>query len=622
MAIQFLSTVDLNQNQLNNAAIQNVAADPITGVLGQIIFNTTVGKLKVCVTASSTGPTVNASYEEIGGGVETFTNSSGTYIAYGTDNTNAIGDVTTGSIDLTAIDGTSNSDDRFLTKNNKWATIPFGDITEVQGGTYVSVANQTGPVPIVNHDTTTRVDTTSSSSPGSSGNFTTVDSVTTNSTGHVTALNVKTITLPTSDNYVQWVASDNTVSNNISSNETIKWVGAGTTSVALSGDTFTITSNDQFDGTLTNVLQGTYISIDNSTAAQPAVNHDLTSRTDSFTNTTNNLFQVVKSVSTNSTGHVTGIEVNMVTVPDNNTTYSLSTASAGTAISLTGNPSDNDVTISGTAGRTSVTRISDLELRVNLTDNVVVVGDLTTGGELTVQGTGTSSFLGAVDMSSNKILNVQTGTAASDAVNLGQVELLVAGIGVFKGAYDATANSPALEGSSNIALDTGDYFVVNVAGTFFTESLQVGDNIFAAVDIAASSSPSLSNYTVIQAGANIAGAGATDVATQKGIAGFDSADFLVSSSGWVQLNSASNPYGASVNLTGGVTVGSETTYTVDITTLFGATASAANCKVEVLRRNNLETVYPYVDRNGTGSIAFKFSSATSETSFKALISII
>ena len=42
MAIQFLNTVDLNQNQLNNAAIQNIATDPLTGVLGQIVFNTTL----------------------------------------------------------------------------------------------------------------------------------------------------------------------------------------------------------------------------------------------------------------------------------------------------------------------------------------------------------------------------------------------------------------------------------------------------------------------------------------------------------------------------------------------------------------------------------------------------
>ena len=770
MAIQFLNTVDLNQNQLNNAAIQNIATDPLTGVLGQIVFNTTLNHLRICITASSTGPTVNAVYEEVGGGVDTFTNSSGTYVAYGTNNTNAVGDVNTGSIDLTAVDGTSVAADRFLTKNNKWATIPFGDITEVQGGTYISVTDQTGPVPIVNHDTTNRSDTASSASPVLSGNFTAVDGVTTNTTGHITALNVKTVTLPTSDNYVNWVSSDNTTSNNVTSGETIKWVGAGTTGVVLSGDTFTITSNDEFDGTVTSltashagsafttsignvstvnpsvdtvangtadqyvsgqgdlitfpnipqgditaVLAGTYVNIDNSAGPEPTVNHNATSRTDTtsstspgstgfFTSvdsvTTNatghlialniktvtlpssdnysswllsgdtgasqtissgddtvfsggtkistassatdtltinhddtsrtdtassgsgNTFTAVNTIATDATGHVTAVNLETVTVPDNNTTYSLLTAPTGTSIRLSGNPSDNDVTISGTTGRTLVSRINASELRVDLTSDVTIANDLTVTGEINVSGVGSSSFAGVVDMTNHKILNVKTGTAGTDAVNLGQVESLVAGIGVFKGAYNASTNSPALEGASNISLDQGDYFVVNVVGTFFTQTLQVGDNVFATTDIAANSTPSLSDYTVIQAGANIAASGATDGATQKGIAGFDSANFNVSAGGWVQLDKLSNPYGASVVLTSGVTSGTETTFTVDVTTLFGATAAAENCRAEVIRVSDLETAYPVVDRNGTGSMAFKFSPAKEDDLYKALISII
>ena len=46
MAINFLQTVDLNQNSLDNARIQNLANDPATGVVGQIIFNTTADTLK------------------------------------------------------------------------------------------------------------------------------------------------------------------------------------------------------------------------------------------------------------------------------------------------------------------------------------------------------------------------------------------------------------------------------------------------------------------------------------------------------------------------------------------------------------------------------------------------
>ena len=49
MAINFLSSIDLNKNQLLNARIQNLATDPAVGtsVEGQIYFNTTDEKLRV-----------------------------------------------------------------------------------------------------------------------------------------------------------------------------------------------------------------------------------------------------------------------------------------------------------------------------------------------------------------------------------------------------------------------------------------------------------------------------------------------------------------------------------------------------------------------------------------------
>jgi hypothetical protein len=323
MAINFLNTVDLNKNQLNNAAIQNLTSDPATGVLGQVYFNTVDEALKICVTASTLGPpTTNAVWVEVGAtsGVETFTNANGTYVANSIVNTNAIGNVSTGTIDLTAVDGTSSAASRFLTKDNKWATIPFGDITDVNGGTYITTSNSGGPVVTVNHDLTTRTDTTSILSAVS---FPVVDSITTNSTGHITAVNVKTVTVP-----------------------------------------------------------------------------DVT-------------------------------------------TYDLTTAPTGTAVRLTGNLTGvDDVTISGTTGQTAMSRISASELRVKLTDDVTIISDLTVGDNVTLTGgnldvTGTGSFTGEV--------TVPTATVGTSAPNLAQVELLVAGVGVFQGSYNAATNTPALE---------------------------------------------------------------------------------------------------------------------------------------------------------------------------------
>ena len=54
-------------------------------------------------------------------GVVSFTNSNGgTYVAYGTVNNNATGAVTIGDVDLTAVDGTSDTATRFLSKDNTW----------------------------------------------------------------------------------------------------------------------------------------------------------------------------------------------------------------------------------------------------------------------------------------------------------------------------------------------------------------------------------------------------------------------------------------------------------------------------------------------------------------------
>lgn len=141
-----------------------------------------------------------------------------------------------------------------------WINNQVGDITEVLAGTYLNGGGSSGSVTL-NHDSTSRTDTTSTASPAHGGTFTAVDSVTTNATGHVTAINVKTVTLPADDDTtydlsgfgstngtagVQLVGSDATT-------DQVDITGAGTTTVTHSSNTITITSNDQYDGTVTSI---------------------------------------------------------------------------------------------------------------------------------------------------------------------------------------------------------------------------------------------------------------------------------------------------------------------------------------------------------------------------------
>ena len=231
-------------------------------------------------------------------------------------------------------------------------------------------------------------------------------------------------------------------------------------------------------------------------------------------------------------------------------------------------------------------------------------------------------------MNNNKLTEVKTGTLGTDGVNLAQVEALVAGLGSFQGGYNAATNSPALSGASNVAVGNGDFYVVTTAGTLFTKVLEVGDFIFANTNIAADSSPSESDYIFVISDANIAGAGATDGATQKGVAGFDSANFDVSASGWVQLNSQRNPYGAKQSLnntapSSRAEAGGVTTFTLDLAaaSLFGTGALSENIKVEVTEgAAPYETVYACVTRSGSASMAIGFTGSVANDAYQVLLS--
>jgi len=222
MAINFLNSVDFNKNELLNPTIENQPNDAGagTGVEGQLYFNTTDDILKVYA---------GGSWVEVGGGVTSLTTTDGTYIDL-TPNSATTGPVTV-TADLSAVDGTAAAGERYLTKNNTWATvasipgtytfnadadaggpgpIDSGDTLSIDGGTYISTSltGGTGGADIeVTHDDTSRADSTSTDAPGYGGTFEAVTSVTTNATGHVTAIDVSTVTIPSSiDNYVDSVS--------------------------------------------------------------------------------------------------------------------------------------------------------------------------------------------------------------------------------------------------------------------------------------------------------------------------------------------------------------------------------------------------------------------------------
>jgi len=76
-------------------------------------------------------------------------------------------------------------------------TIVSGAIAQISGGAYISTSSANTGVVTITHDTTSRTNNPIADSPALGGSFQTAGSVTTNATGHVTAVTLQTVTLPT-----------------------------------------------------------------------------------------------------------------------------------------------------------------------------------------------------------------------------------------------------------------------------------------------------------------------------------------------------------------------------------------------------------------------------------------
>jgi len=647
MAINFLNTVDLNQNQLNKAAIQNLAANPASGVEGQIYFNTVAQTIKVYKEILPSTSPKTYEWASISGDI-TEVQASAVNNKLGINVVDQLGPIPKVGLDiigLTALGAPALDDslaiyDKSTTTNKKltiadiigtssWKlegdganpqTIVNGDTVDFVGDTYItatasSVSANNFKVNF-DHDDTTRTNTPTSSSPGYGGDIVAVKAFTTNATGHVTIVETETYTLPedTNETYTLPVSVGD-VSPTTPTSGVIKLTAGGTGSGVKSTVNFIGTTNR--------------INVSGA-AASSAITIDLTPSISVVDNI--NLGGVITQ-----TGGTTTSGVNDGAVAAS-TTLVLTANNTGVLVGMqvTGTGIPVNITVA------SITNAKTFELS----------GAITIADGITITFEEVNSFSSPLDMNNNRLHEVKTGVLGTDGVNLGQVQDLVAGIGLFKGGYDATtglttnlgAGNGSLDGASNIALDTGDFFVVTVKGSaFYTTALEVGDMIFANQTIAAGSDPAIGVYTVVIQDANIAGAGSTDAATEKGVAGFDSAYFDVSASGWVQLDSQRNPYGAKTALDDGGSAGTPTSAVVrtvspvgavgaaiDVTTftvnvdsdfIFGTGAAAVDVKVEVLdNASPFETVYPLVERSGSGSIAIKFTGPVAVDLYQVLLS--
>ena len=458
MAINYLNSIDLNRNELQNAQLikaqvenQPNNASAGTGLEGQLYYDTTLDVVKVWSAGS---------WSEVGGGVESVVadNSGTTYIDL-TPATAATGAVTiTG--DLNAVDGTSVAATRFLSKDNTW-DVP----------TYPSDANTTYDL--------TGVGSTN----GTAG--------------------------------VRLTGSDSTT-------DDVLIVGGGTTIVTRSANTLTVTSNDEFDGTVTSVAathagNAFTASIGNTSTINPSVDITMAGASTDYINGLGNLtaFPAIPQ------GDITGID-------------------AGTYITID-DPNTATPTVNALGTEAS-------------TPSRLVARDASGFGYVDTPSSGDSS---------EKIAT----TAFVQNATTGLLQL-VGGFNASTGALASPLTGNLTSGAARVAVDVGDYYVVTVAGDFFGNAatpLTPGDSVIVQTQALTGTSVE-SDFIVVQSDTdlatastvglgNVAPGGAIDVSYSSGTATVSVEDSTASNKGAVIVD-GSDPITVTYN-SGTATVGIE-----------------------------------------------------------------
>ena len=343
----------------------------------------------------------------------------------------------------------------------------YSDRVLLANSTLITSTTTDADTVTITHNSVSRTNTTSVTSPSHGGTFTVVDGITSSAEGHITEVNTKTVTLP--DIYSFSVKGDNAGTKTISSGDTLSLLATGPIST-LSSDTDTIT-----------------------------ITHDSVTRTDTTdtqTATAEVTIAIVDSVTSSAEGHITAVNVKTVTLPAD-TTYGVSAVSNG-KIRLTGSDSTtDDVTIAGGTGI-----------------NIGTAGD-------TITISATSLSLTSVFTAANEAAQLALTTQEGDVVvrtdesktymrSSGAAGTMADFI-LLETPFDTVSSLTTHTGLSSNVSATGDVTITNTGVTALTTNTGLSSNVSATGAVTITNTDAGSSQNIFK---NIAVAGQTTVTSE------------------------------------------------------------------------------------------------------------
>ena len=543
MAIRYLDNINLEENQLLNASLQQVASDP-TGFEGQIIYNTTSNVFKyyngtAWISLDGTGDItgVTAGNGLTGGGTSgnvTLTVGSGTGITVNassvavdstvvrTTGTQTIGGAKTFTT-IPVVGTASVADDSTNAASTAWVNdqgyVASSGVTSITlaadsgSGTAITTSGTqtftgSGLMSTAVTGTTVTISTTATSNLGTvtsvgAGNTTFIDGSSTGGTTPSITMSLSATGTPSATTYLRGDNSWATIAAGYAS-----WTAtadAGTSNSILTGDTVDIAG-----GTGLSSAIGTVGTV--STVTMNLDNTAVTAGSYTLANITVDAQGRITAAASGSSGSMTSWRI---------------TGDSGTTTSVT----QNDlVDIQGGVGIVTVASGLVLDVKLDLDDLPTVtsytgstefipmvtaanVSSKILGNNISVTqlGAPTANF----DIDTNKVINVVDPTAAQDAATKAYVDTTFAGSGalIYQGGYNASTNIPNLDVPPTGTINKGFTYTVTVAGNFFTEAVEIGDLLIANSD----TPTALSDWTTVQNNIDIA------TATTPGIASFPTA---------------------------------------------------------------------------------------------------